>query len=154
MKTRIIKEKINFFKKSITNDMKSRKRIVDLFLIGGTLLWIIIMMILLFLPGNQIDISLAKNMDKVIHFFLYGIFSILIFGCIYIYRKKVSIFHNSSFTIMLGSGCGITSELLQSFIPGRSISGGDAAADVAGVIAGIIAGKVMSTFFKSTPGRL
>lgn len=103
-----------------------------------TALWTIVMLLLLLLPGERITISCANNQDKYAHFLLFMLFSALLVLCGRSAKKVFSI-ANSSFAMVLGSGFGIATEILQHVVPGRTSSCFDGLANIAGVVFGIIA---------------
>jgi VanZ family protein len=109
--------------------------------------WFLLLSTLLFTPGNdlpQIDFIDELNLDKLIHMTLFGTLTLLF--CLP-FRKSAFDKNGrlSWFTkiALSASIWGITTEVIQKYIPGRSFEWLDWAADSAGALCGYI----LSRFF-------
>lgn len=97
------------------------------------LIWTIFVLLLLTVPmpidtSEVIEVSFA---DKVAHFFMFGIFSYLV---IYTYREK---FENKGiYLVSAVSGLlySVLGELIQSFLPNRTVSIADIYAGAVGIL--------------------
>ena len=103
----------------------------------ATVTWGIVMLVLLFLPGEMIPLHMAHNEDKLLHFGGFSVLSGLGVLCIRNFRR-IFFMTQSSFVMAVGSGCSILTELLQQGVSGRTTSFMDGLANIAGVLAGII----------------
>ena len=81
--------------------------------------------------------------DKALHFIAYAVFAVLGRGVV----KRLSNYHKLCIAIVFYSG---VMEYLQSFIPGRSMSGLDLIANTLGVVAVVIALQVFTDQHQST----
>lgn len=78
------------------------------------------------------DVSWVPINDKVIHLGLYGVLGALLARA----RVRSGVTWHHAVFVLLGALYGITDELHQAFVPGRSVSMFDWFADVTGVLLG------------------
>jgi VanZ family protein len=101
-------------------------------LIGILIIYIALIFIgaIITVPGN---IEIVNGNDKVIHFFEFFVLAIILFKTLQLYKFK----HMYILGIILGIAFMIASELVQGFVPSRSISIYDFIADTSGFILGL-----------------
>ncbi|MFH1665631.1 MAG: VanZ family protein [Candidatus Omnitrophota bacterium] len=104
--------------------------------------WFFAILLLSLLPGRAFPSVDIDNFDKIVHILEYFILAVLIIVTMYytdvFERRKIYLF-----TLISGVLYGILLELVQRFVPGRTMSLFDALFNVAGVILGIIFGKLV-----------
>jgi len=110
---------------------------------GPVSLWALVVLFLSTIPCVGLPEVSIDHFDKIVHFFEYFVLSMLLVKALFDHRddlpgKKVFLF-----TLIIAGMYGIVMELLQSFIPGRTPSLADVAANVLGVLAGLLLGKVV-----------
>lgn len=101
------------------------------------MIFLIIWLITIFI-ASVISISVPKtvhNADKVVHFVLYGLTSIFFYRY---FIKASSINKSILLSILCASAYGGALELLQHFLPRRTFSFGDMAANAAGAVLGCL----------------
>ena len=101
--------------------------------------WFILILIVTFLPGSSGKrIKLFVHADKLIHLFLFLIFSLLLFFDARKFFQTSSIKKNIAIALTLtGVAVGLFTELVQHFfIVDRSGTIGDLIADVSGILIG------------------
>lgn len=103
--------------------------------------WALLILLVSSIPGDFIpaglDIWGDIGPDKILHLFLFGIFSFLMMRDLFRFRPEALKPLNVISIILIGMVFGIFTETLQRFfIPGRSGNVLDLAADAAGIIAG------------------
>lgn len=102
------------------------------------LLWLLIVLILSIIPVPETDVG-PKDLDKVVHFVIYGITALLFWRFL----------HNMEGCGMIGlisvafaSLYGILIEIIQSLLPYRSFSVGDIVSNTLGAIAFVILSSI------------
>ncbi|MGB3082675.1 MAG: VanZ family protein [Candidatus Omnitrophota bacterium] len=104
--------------------------------------WTFIILIFSVLPGKTLPDVATGHLDKVFHFFVYFLLSILLIRGFRLSFGGIIPLKYILFILILGWGYGILMELVQFAIPGREPSVLDAAANVAGVLFGITLRKL------------
>lgn len=89
--------------------------------------WLVAVLILSVVPVSQPETGMP--LDKVEHLLAYGIGSILVFRSV---RPKLSLKRAAIISIAAASGYGAAIECIQYFLPHRSFSPADAAANTLG----------------------
>jgi VanZ family protein len=97
--------------------------------------WLLIVLVLTLIPGPAIpDVGFSFRIDKIVHFFLFGIQMVL---TAYTLEKHALLKGAPSRPILVSAifsiAAGIGIEFLQRFVPGRSFSGLDIVANTIGV---------------------
>jgi VanZ family protein len=88
---------------------------------------------LFFLSSREsLGLDLTSGLDKVAHFAAY-----LVLGWL-LARAAVRLTHPVWLPVLLGIGYAISDEFHQSFVPGRTATVGDLAADVSGIAVGVL----------------
>jgi VanZ family protein len=95
-------------------------------------------------PPEVPIVSTIPNFDKLIHFTLYGVQAFLIYRAVRWPGKAAGSLTRVLAIVGLMAVWGIVDETHQYWIPGRSMEGGDVAADVAGAAAGALAASIAS----------
>lgn len=95
----------------------------------------IIGFVLTHIPLRSEGAVLVTNVDKVVHFFLYGGLSFVMATWIGTHRKTVS---TVVLTLLICCAYAVLDEGLQAFIPTRDASLGDWIADMVGTLAGCL----------------
>lgn len=85
-------------------------------------------------PGDDLDLPSIPFLDKVAHFFVYGVLAMAILWVPSGQFKKARPLATCAGVVLLCLAYGVTDEFHQSFISGRFVSGGDVIADVAGAL--------------------
>lgn len=81
-------------------------------------------------------------MDLLIHFFLYSIYAVLLYGSLFIRPDPLPLRHIMFIILVSGTIFGALTEFLQHILPvQRDASWIDLCADIAGVITGLVIGK-------------
>jgi len=93
--------------------------------------WTFLVLILLTIPMSGGGVEHITFIDKIVHFFMFGIFSYLI---IFTFVNRINKHLLHVLAIFLGIGYALVGEYLQSFIPSRDVSEADFLAGVVGVI--------------------
>ena len=99
------------------------------------LLWSLVILALTITPGRNVPRVEIEGLDKVVHFLLFGILMFLTMRGFTKEKKRITWTYNPaivSFTICLFYG--ILIEFIQLFVPGRSFSPYDIAANSAGIL--------------------
>lgn len=114
------------------------------------ILWIILILVLCMLPGKDIPHTgwfSLKNLDKVVHFGMFG--GIVFFLALGYYRQKKHVPVQMLFMFVLCAAFyGLTIEFVQKYYAvDRSFDMQDAAADTLGAIAGVWVFKLFRRWF-------
>jgi VanZ family protein len=89
-------------------------------------------------------VSAIPNFDKLVHFMLYAVEAWLLYRCVeWPGRSRFSLTRALAIVGAMAVW-GVADETHQTWIPERSMEGGDVAADVAGAAAGAVAASVWS----------
>lgn len=96
--------------------------------------------------GNSMNFSIP-HLDKIAHF---GMFFLLGINVLYKYEHNKKLLEYLLLCIVLG----FNTEILQDFIPGRSLDFYDALADTLGVIIAYYIYKIMAIFIQKTLKKL
>lgn len=96
-----------------------------------TLIAIILVLIAILMPGDDVPSVGIPNIDKVVHCGMFGFVTMCYYWEYYKAEKKAPIFI-WSFLCLVAFG-GLT-ELMQSFVPGRSCDYRDLIADTTGIL--------------------
>lgn len=102
------------------------------------ILWSLFMLIVSSLPRVSQPFTGFPHIDKVAHFIEYGIFAFLIGRALYYSNASRSIVRAMMLSLVFGALFGAIDEIHQLFIPGRTNSIADFAADVGGIISGLL----------------
>ena len=97
------------------------------------ILWFALVLIGSVIPVSGPNTDLPADADKVVHFVMYGISSVLLFR---IFVKKTSIKRAFYLSVALAALYGATLEIVQYFLPYRSFSFGDMVANTVGAFSG------------------
>lgn len=101
-----------------------------------TAIWTFIILVLTLTPGRNVPRVPIEGLDKVVHFFLFGILAFLFLrGSFQESQKEKSKKIFLSFLTPLALG--IIIEFCQNYVPGRSFSMMDILANTLGILAGI-----------------
>ena len=95
-------------------------------------------------PPEVPILSTIPNFDKLIHFTLYGVQAFLIYRAVRWPGKAVASLTRVLAVVGLMAVWAIADETHQYWIPGRSMEGGDVAADVVGATAGALTASIAS----------
>ena len=112
---------------------------------------IVIVLVLSLLPADSADKILFidfPHIDKIIHFFMYLILSLILLIYIHIYKKKPTSFYTLSVLTFILIFSGIIEIIQEVFILSRSGSFYDLTANFSGIIFGYILYKNRKIFFK------
>lgn len=120
-------------------DIKKNKL---LFIWAPPFIWAGAILVLSFLPGEKLPQVPVAHLDKIIHFLVYFILSLLVIR-LFQYEGRFSRPVEASFTLILAGGYGTLIELMQHFIPGRDSSIFDALINILGAVIGIIIGRII-----------
>lgn len=101
-------------------------RIVPMIVVMGTIFF------LSHQTGDSIDLPSFPGMDKLAHFFVYGVLAFTIIGAHRRQSRVTSPVRVIITTLVICLLYGISDEYHQSFIPGRFVSRGDLVADITG----------------------
>lgn len=93
-------------------------------------LWSLLTLSITLIPGNALPESDIFQLDKLVHLFFFGVLMILV--C-YGFIKENSVFHSQLAAGMYCVAFGMLIETLQQFVPGRTFSWVDMAANSLGV---------------------
>lgn len=107
--------------------------------------WLIIIFILTFLPGNEVNkVKLFHHADKLIHLLLFVVLSILLLYDLNKFHKVSGMGMNRIFIVIAtGMSAGILTEVIQYlYIPGRTGSIIDFISDFTGITTGLILYKL------------
>ncbi len=96
-----------------------------MFLIG----WLVLILILSVIPLSQPSAALPS--DKIVHFIIYGLTAIFLFKY-FINIKKIESIRAIFLSIIISTAYGTAVEFLQYFVPHRSFSLEDIAANTSG----------------------
>jgi VanZ family protein len=103
------------------------------------LIWSVVVLVLTLIPGSAIPEVGIFQVDKLVHFFIFGVLMILSSYALY---KKSEIqgrpLNPLLITAIYSVSFGITIEFIQKFVPGRSFSLADMVANSIGVGLGYI----------------
>jgi len=94
-----------------------------------TLIWLLIILSFSVIPVQ--GLQAGHPMDKIAHFVIYGITSIILFR---ILRKKMSLLKTTVFSISFASLYGLAIELIQHVLPWREFSFLDEASNFSGAL--------------------
>lgn len=117
-----------------------------------SIIWFGFILLITFLPDNGIKrVRLFSHADKLIHLFLFLVFSLLMIFDAKRFYKTSSIDKGIVLMVILtGVLTGLFTELVQNYlIAERSGSAGDLIADVFGIMAGFGIYKIIRVDFKS-----
>lgn len=95
------------------------------------LLWLLIVLILSIIPVPETDVG-PKDLDKVVHFVIYGITAMIFWR--FFYNKTQSHRKIGLISIVAASIYGLLIEIIQSFLPYRSFSVSDIISNFLGAI--------------------
>lgn len=112
---------------------------------------IAVVMVFSLLPADNADKILFidfPHIDKIIHFFMYLILSLILLIDIHLYKKKPTSFYTLSVLTFILIFSGIIEIIQEVFILSRSGSFYDFAANLTGIILGYILYKKRRFFFK------
>lgn len=109
---------------------------------GPASVWVFVILVFSVLPYKAHPPLTIGHLDKAFHFFEYTLLAFLAVRGLFSMGVVLSP-KNALFTLILSGGYGIVLELVQLFVPGRSASLHDAAANVAGAVFGILLGKAI-----------
>lgn len=100
------------------------------------ILWLVIVLILSVVPVPGIGILSSLPMDKIVHFVLYGVTAVMLYR---ILRTRYSAKRSILYSIAVSAFYGALMEGVQFFLPYRSFSTADMAANTLGaaVFAGV-----------------
>jgi VanZ family protein len=102
-------------------------------------LWSLVILILTLLPGRNIPNVGFFQIDKIVHFFIFGVLMILSsYGLTKVVDTKGNPANPLLLTGLFSVGFGIVIEILQLFVPGRSFSAADMLANSIGVGLGFL----------------
>lgn len=106
------------------------------------LIWLLVILALISWPEKQIpdaDILNIPYMDKAIHFFLFAVLAVFVYGGLLLQDKDSYLHVNSLFiTIVIGLTYGAITEIIQYFfIVGRYGTMGDFLANAFGTVFGV-----------------
>lgn len=105
---------------------------------------LIIVLVLTLKPSSGHGMKLfIPHLDKIAHF---GMFFFLAINMMYKFEKSYKLLEYLLFCITLG----FITEILQDFIPGRSLDFYDAFADILGIIAAYYVYQMMTNFIQKT----
>ena len=96
-------------------------------------------------PPRVPVISGIPNFDKLVHFALYAVEAWLLYRCVRWPGERRFSLARALAIVGAMAVWGVADETHQKWIPGRSMEGGDVAADVAGAAAGAVAASTLST---------
>lgn len=96
---------------------------------GLTLIWLLIILLLSLIPVQ--GLPAGYPIDKIVHFVIYGITSIILFK---ILRKRMSLVKTTVFSIGVASFYGLAIELIQHMLPWRKFSLLDEASNFIGAL--------------------
>lgn len=96
---------------------------------GITIAWLLIILLSSIVPVREPQTDL--QLDKIVHFIVYGITAIVFFRVL---KLKVSLTRSAVFSIIFASLFGLAMELLQALLPWREFSFLDEAANVSGAL--------------------
>ena len=101
------------------------------------LLWSIIVLVLTLIPGDSLPEVDIFQVDKLVHFLIFGILMILSsYGLTKIKMKREMSINPHLMSGVYSIGFGIMIEFIQRFVPGRSFSIADMIANAIGVALG------------------
>jgi VanZ family protein len=101
--------------------------------------WSLVILILTLIPGRNIPNVGFFQIDKVVHFFIFGVLMILSsYGLTKVVDAKGNPVNPLLLTGLFSVGFGIMIEFLQLFVPGRSFSAADMLANSIGVGLGFL----------------
>ena len=103
-----------------------RLRIVPMMTVMGTIFF------LSHQPAGTMDISCIPGLDKVAHFLIYGLLAAAVIYSHPRERRLENPVRAAMTAVAVTLLYGVTDEFHQSFVPGRSVSGADVAADFLG----------------------
>jgi VanZ family protein len=107
--------------------------------------WSLIILVLTLTPGEKLPEVGIFQIDKFVHFFVFGLLMIL---SSYGLKKIFTTTHFRANPVLVGSlysiGLGITVEILQLFVPNRSFSLADIVANTIGVGLGYLIFRFLS----------
>jgi VanZ family protein len=83
-------------------------------------------------PGDSFHLPDLPQFDKFLHAVAYGVLAATVLFAVPVRVKTKSLLITAIVAVLVCFFYGISDEFHQSFIPGRSVSGGDVAADVCG----------------------
>jgi VanZ family protein len=92
-------------------------------------LWLFVVLLLSIMPSGGLQTELP--LDKIIHFIIYGITSIILFRVL---KLRMSVIKATVLSIGIASLYGLAMELLQSQLPWRECSFLDEVANISGAI--------------------
>src|SRR5690349_11411756 len=98
------------------------------------IVWSIVVLVLTLLPGEKLPEVPVFGIDKIVHFFIFGLLMILTaFGLYKISRQAGSIENPILISFIYSTLFGIAIEVIQQYVPNRSFSVYDIIANVIGV---------------------
>jgi len=103
---------------------------------GTTVIWLLIILFLSFIPSNDLpEVNGIPNIDKIVHFSLYFIFTILSLFTSLKTKRMV----DKKFIFAGIFGIGLFVEVMQGILPlGRTFSVFDLLANVCGMLTGLL----------------
>ncbi|MCX6796765.1 MAG: VanZ family protein [Candidatus Falkowbacteria bacterium] len=107
------------------------------FKIGLLVFWTIFIFILMIMPlPENVATAAPDNTDKAVHFLLFGIFAYLLASVLLTSRKrlKLAMVNSFIFSLLYSLGC----EIIQNFIPYRSMSILDFLAGAGGIAVALL----------------
>ena len=108
------------------------------------MIWSIIILILTLLPGKEFPEVHIVGIDKIVHVFIFGLLMVLTaYGFYKLSRQRDSIQNPILISLSYCIIFSVTIELMQQYVPGRSFSMLDIAANVTGVSLGYFGFKVL-----------
>lgn len=93
------------------------------------ILWLIIVLLLSVLPIPEIGLFPSFPLDKIVHFILYGFTAILLYNFL---RRRYSARRSILYSIAISACYGAILECVQFFLPYRTFSMADMAANALG----------------------
>jgi VanZ family protein len=117
------------------------------------ILWGMLIFVISSLPGVSQPFTKIPYLDKVAHFFEYGVFAFLMSRAFYFSESKPRIIRALVLSFIFCALFGALDEIHQLFIPGREQSVKDFFADIAGILAALTVFFIRYRSFSGTPSR-
>lgn len=95
-------------------------------------------LLILFQSSRPVPFPALRHADKLVHFSAYAVLGILIFRAIRSLPKKTGIVFDIVMAVFLSAVIGCSDEIIQIFVPSRSIDRVDFYYDVIGSFSGIL----------------
>ena len=116
------------------------------------ILWSVVVLILTLLPGEKLPDVPIFGIDKIVHFFIFGLLMILsAFGLYKISRQENSIQSPVLISLLYSVLFGIMIEVIQQYVPNRSFSVYDIIANVIGVGLGYLTFNIWRKRYGNSP---